>query len=369
MKVVYDHQAFSLQNTGGVSRYFFELAKYFSQSAQIEPVALLGFSSNYFPFGDVLQSNGNVVHWGKRLFPSGMMTYALNEVLLNSLAVTLGQFDIYHNTLYRFMPFIRARRFVATHHDCVQERFPQFFDDRKRIFQAKRNMFAKADLIFCVSESSRVDLEEFYGVRPDRTKVVYNGVSEMRRIPGGEEQLRKLIAGQFILYVGTRYRYKNFLGLLEAILRSGIHHSYSLLALGGGPPSIEEINYINHHSLQNVVRIIPEAPAALLAESYFSASLLVYPSFYEGFGLPPLEAMQMGCPVLAARNPATYEICGDAAFFFDPYSLEEFSEQLKVSLSDSTMRKTLVNRGFEMVNKYSWARCAESVLSGYQSLV
>ena len=95
-------------------------------------------------------------------------------------------------------------------------------------------MFQRADLVFCVSESSRADLEEFYGIRQERTRVVYNGVSEMKRTQKGQDELRKIVDQDFILYVGKRDGYKNFAGLVKAIQLSGVYHTHRLVSFGGG---------------------------------------------------------------------------------------------------------------------------------------
>lgn len=339
-----------------------------NQVEGIEPIALLGFSSAHSSIPRIAGA-GRTLLWNHSQFSPGLLTYAINETILNAVALALGRFDIYHNTLYRFMPLARSQRFVATHHDCIQERFPELFTDRDRIFRAKRRMFQRADLVFCVSESSRADLEEFYGMAPAKTRVVYNGVSVMMRSSKGHDELRKIVDRDFILYVGRRDAYKNFAGLVKAMRLSGAYHTHRLVSLGGGTLTAEERKLIMDAGLEKVTTIIPRASFDLLAESYATASLLVYPSLYEGFGLPPLEAMQMRCPVLVARSPATSEICRDGAFFFDPNLIEEFSEMLKFALYNTSAREAVIERGLNVVRCYSWDRTAKEVLAGYRELL
>jgi len=368
MKILYDHQAFSLQSAGGITRYFNELAGRLAQVSDVQPAVWFGVSRA----SPVESAAVHRVGWKNSLFSPGLPTYAINEVLLNALALTSTKFDIYHNTLYRFMPLVRTNKFVATHHDCIQERFPEMFKDRERIFRAKRQMFQRADMIFCVSESSRADLEEFYGVGPARTKVVYNGVSEMKRTAKGHEELKTVLGNDqqdFILYVGRRDSYKNFVGLVNAIRNSGVHRTHKLVCLGGGNLTSDERRLIQDNGLNDAITVVPQSSADLLAESYASAALFVYPSLYEGFGLPPLEAMQMRCPSLVARSTATVEVCGDAAFFFDPYSIHEFSEMLKYSLCDKGARDAAVERGLQVSRRYSWDRTAAEVLAGYREIL
>jgi glycosyltransferase involved in cell wall biosynthesis len=297
-----------------------------------------------------------------------MLTYALNELLLSPHALALSNIDIYHSTLYRFMPAVRARRRVATHHDCIQERYPHLFHDHARIIRTKRRMFNRADLVFCVSEASRKDLQEFYGVEPERTRVVYNGVSSMYRSEPGGRALTALTRRPFLLYVGLRAAYKNFNGLLDAFARSGVSRSYDLLVIGGGAFTEAETQMVRQLNLQEAIIPVPSANSELLAEAYAKTSLLVYPSLYEGFGLPPLEAMMMGAATLVARSPATVEVCQDAAIFFDPLDKDDFVDKLLFALGNDAARKEKINRGLELVRQYQWQTTAEQVLAGYRSL-
>jgi glycosyltransferase involved in cell wall biosynthesis len=369
MKILYDHQAFSLQNEGGITRYFHEIIRRLCRIDGVQPTSLIGFSNVDVAIKADLTSGGHSSLWSWPHLRPGLARYAVNEAISSGLAMVEGKFDIYHNTLYRFMPLARAKRYVSTHHDCIHERFPELFKDRERIFRAKRKMFSQADLIFCVSESSRADLQEFYKIEPGRAKVIYNGISEMKRTQSGRDQLKNIIDTDFILYVGRRDGYKNFEGLIRAIVQSGTSRTHTLVALGGGTFSAQERRLIRDSGLDGRVVLVPKVSPELLAECYSTASLFVYPSRYEGFGLPPLEAMQLKCPALVARSAATAEVCKDGAFFFDPDQPDEFNEMLKLSLFDSSAREAMVIRGLEVSEFYSWDKCASEVLTGYQSLM
>jgi glycosyltransferase involved in cell wall biosynthesis len=368
MRVTFDHQAFSLQNRGGITRYFYELIRYLSKTNGVEVQALLGFSSTIWPLHELLPQSGRLQHWGPRLVDSGMTTYAINEILLSLASLSSTKADLYHNTLYRFMPALRARSYVATHHDCIQERYPDLFEDRARIMRAKKKMFAQADLIFCVSESSRLDLEAFYGVAPSKCRVVYNGVSLMPRSPEGAQRFDQLTTRPFLLYVGTRAAYKNFDGFLKAFSALNLKAGFDIVAVGGDKFTEHEKGLAQILGLEPVLRIIPSASPAVLAEAYARAELLVYPSLYEGFGLPPLEAMLAGTPALIASCPATVEVCSGAGIFFDPQDPEHFCIQLTRALEDSELRKRSVEAGLALAQRFKWQTTAEQVMAGYESL-
>lgn len=368
MRIFYDHQVFSLQSHGGATRVFSEIIRYMNTQRMITTDVLLGFSGTRADFGAMVSPPGRLIHPGGALFERGVLNYATNEMVSALLGPLLGKYDVYHSTYFRFLPTIRAKHRVATHHDCVQEMFPHLFPNSRRIFLWKKEMYSKADLILCVSAASRTDLLRFYNIPEGKAIVVHNGVSPMVQEPHGEAELREVISGEFLLYVGTRHLYKNFDGLLQAYAISGLKQDYILLAIGGGPPNAEHRELIKQLGLDGRVKFVPIASAALLAEAYASAALLVYPSLYEGFGMPPLEAASLGCVSLVAANPATIEICQDAAFFFDPSVLEDFSSMLTVALTDTGGRIARIQRAKDLLKIYTWEACGRKTLEAYQRL-
>jgi glycosyltransferase involved in cell wall biosynthesis len=368
MRILYDHQAFSLQSHGGITRVFSEIIRYLNSQPKISTTVLLGYSGTKADFHELVSPSGRVFHPGRALFRRRMGNYGLNEALTTLYAPCLGKFDIYHSTLYHFSPAVRAARRVATHHDCAYELFPELFPHRDRILRSKRRMFRQADLVLCVSAASRNDLLRFYDVLPEKAIVVHNGVSAMQRAPGGDSELRMHVRGDFLLYVGTRAAYKNFNGLLQAFADSGAASSYSLLAVGGGPPTRAEVEFITKLGLSDRVRFIAHASPDLLAEAYARSSLLVYPAFYEGFGMPPLEAASVGCPSLVASNPATREVCQDSVFYFDPANPADFSHMLRTALSDNESRAVCLKKAEALLQTYSWENCGRKTLEAYHRL-
>jgi glycosyltransferase involved in cell wall biosynthesis len=368
MRILYDHQAFSLQSHGGITRVFSEIIRYMNTQRNVSTDVLLGFSGTHTDFGALVSPLGQVIHPGRELFKRSILNYAANETFSTLAGPLLGKYDIYHSTYYRFLPAIRAKHRVATHHDCVQEMFPHLFPNSRRIYLWKRKMYFKADLILCVSAASRTDLLRFYDIAEEKAVVVHNGVSQMVREPHGESELRGVVSGEFLLYVGARHSYKNFDGLLRAYAASDVKQNYSLVALGGGPPNAAHSLLIEQLNLTERVKFVPYASIALLAEAYASAALLVYPSLYEGFGLPPLEAASLGCVSLVAANPATREICQDAAFFFDPAATEYFSSMLQVALTDTAGRSMRIQHARDLLKIYTWEACGRRTLEAYQRL-
>ncbi len=173
----------------------------------------------------------------------------------------------------------------------------------------------------------------------------------------------------YLLYVGSRAGYKNFGLLLEAFSRSGLDAHYRLLAVGGGSFTPAEQERIASLKLGSSVSVVPKADDATLAHAYRDAALFIYPSLYEGFGFPPLEAMSMGCPVLVNRTSSLPEVCGDAAFYFEASGADELSASLVATLGDSQGLARKRQTGEQQVKLYDWRRSAHSTLDVYRTLL
>ena len=364
MRILYDHQVFSLQNAGGASRYHYELALHLSSVPGLDVCLYLGLNGSVYPF-KALNSNKTRVFSIRSTARPGLVRYALNELLTQAWTMFSGRWDVYHPTLYRAIPTVRAGKMVATHHDCTHERFPELFHDAKRIIKAKQKLFASADSIICVSESSRRDLLYYYGVDPQKTVVVYHGHDAVQREPR-LSHAKKDVQRPYLLYVGSRFGYKNFTGLLHAFSESGLARDYDLLAVGGGQWSKAESDLANRLNVLGQLKLIPHADDSVLAEAYANATVFVYPSRYEGFGFPPLEAMSAGCPVAASRCSSIPEVCGDAAFYFDPDDSGAIAKTIETAVG-SPQRLTKIQAGYETARRFSWPVCAEKTLRVYRS--
>jgi len=361
VRVHYDHQVFSLQSTGGNTRYHFELARHLAANQEI----FLGLTPTTMPFFDLASESTRVVGRPTSLRPSAGL-YMLNEALNSAYALARGRFDIYHPTHHRFNSLIRARCMVVTNHDCTQEKFPEEFRYNERVLRYRKELFRRADAIICISEASRQDLFRFYNVDPAKTRVIHHGLTRLARAqrpPAG------LPGRDFVLYVGARAVYKNFRGLLHAFHDSGLHHSMDLLVLGGGPMSPDHAALIDSLSIAQAVVHVASPPDTLLAEAYSRARLLAYPSWSEGFGFPPLEAMSFGCAVLVCNTSSLPEICGDAPFYYEKDEPDSLCDTLLRAVSDETARATAVQRGYDVAARYSWEKCAAETLALYREVL
>jgi glycosyltransferase involved in cell wall biosynthesis len=257
---------------------------------------------------------------------------------------------------------------VVTHHDCTHERYPALFKNAKLVIENKRRLYRAADAIICVSESSRKDLLHYHGIDSSKAHVIHHGFAGFREGTVIEDDQFPRMR-PYILFVGNRGTYKNFLTLLEAYEMSGLAAAYDLLAVGGGEFSDGETMRMAELTLLERVRLVPRATEELLAEAYRRAAVFVYPSLYEGFGFPPLEAMSLGCPVVASNTSSLPEVCGAAAVYFNPEDPAELSEVLKSTLVNRPFQNAIREQGYSQVRLFDWNLTAEKTLKVYDDVL
>ena len=181
LRILYDHQVFSLQNVGGNSRYHFELMRHLARHPGVQQELFLGLHQTQMPFLELADDNVRVMGWKSSLGPGGKR-YIINDLLNHAYALSRGTFDIYHPTHHRSMSLVRARRIVVTQHDCTQEKLPDEFRYNDRVLRYRKALFARADAIICISEASRQDLLRFYNVEPAKTRPIHHGFTDRKSV-------------------------------------------------------------------------------------------------------------------------------------------------------------------------------------------
>jgi len=275
---------------------------------------------------------------------------------------TLFKPDLFHQSYYFSPPPGRARaKLVTTVYDMVHEQHPDAWpgDDTAA---RKAEWCRRADLVLVISEHTRQRLLEHLAIAEDRVRVTPLGASSFPRQPPLD------IGGDYVLYVGVRTgEYKNFRSLVLA-LRHVTAAFDKLVLFGGGPLTGDERTLLAAAGLsERVVQI--EGSDTLLARAYSGASLLVYPSMEEGFGLPILEAMAQDCPVVASGGGALQEVGGLAAAYFDPGDVASIAWSVEQALTDSGWRTTAVHRGRQRVQDFSWTTTASLTADAYRSIL
>lgn len=366
MRIAYDYQIFGEQRYGGISRYFFELASNIALMPGIEVDVVSPLYVNAY-----LASAPEHLHVSGRKIPviphTGRIVRAINLVSTR-FQLARSRPRLVHETYYSARRCAPAgSKVVLTVFDMIHERFPESFVSRDPTFKAKAIAVQRADHVICISEHTRQDLIVLFGTDPAKTSVVHLGFSLTASPTAGDGEKADR---PYLLYVGRRGGYKNFEGLLRAYAgRRELHHAYDLIAFGGGGFNAQEQDCMRSLGiLGGQVRQVG-GDDSVLAGLYRQAALFVYPSLYEGFGIPPLEAMSFDCPVVCSDASSIPEVVGDAAELFDPHSSDALVGAIERVLNDTALRQTLIARGRERIKRFSWERCAQQTMNVYQGLL
>jgi glycosyltransferase involved in cell wall biosynthesis len=366
MKVIYGHDVFTEQEYGGVTRYFSEIIQRINKSDfELEIISGLYFNEylKYLHFGDDYQINGLAIN--KNLIANKYSLRSINEVYQSILLKDLKNV-VYHQTYYSPFPIRKNLKAVVTVHDMVHEIFPEMFHKFNVTSYSKRTSCNRAEKIIAISQSTKNDLINIFNIDPSRVEVIYHGSNFSEIFKDIEPRQDE---SPYLLFVGKRQGYKNFDRILKIFARSqSISTYFKLICFGGGSFTREEIQKIEEYKLNDIVHH-QSGPDSILAQYYRSARALIYPSLYEGFGIPLLEAMSMYCPVICSNSSSLPEVAADAAEYFDPKETEDMQAILEKTLFDDLLLSQLSQRGFLRQQQFKWDKTAGQTLNLYKSLL
>lgn len=307
----------------------------------------------------------------------------VNYLLKTPLRLRRNRIDIFHVPHYE-APLLVGCRLVVTIHDCVHLLFPQEGSSKFENYRGylyTKNVLRRADHIIAVSASTRQDLINIFDLPPEKISVIHNALDGRFTAGHGPEEQKQLLeryqlADPFILYVGQIKPHKNLDRLIEAfaVLRSELADSkkYKNLKLIIIGDAISKHPYLRLRvvrcGVQKDVRFLGFVPGRALQVFYEAAVIFASPSLYEGFGLPPLEAMANGTPVVASNTASLPEVLDEAALLVNPENVFEIARAMKTLLTDQPLRQHVIEKGLEQVKKFSWSTAAEGVLRVYREV-
>lgn len=365
MKIAFDHQAFTMQRFGGVSRCFNELAIELDRLDQ-EVKIFAGIYQNHYlsKLPSKLISGKHIDGYPKK---TGTVFNYFNHFLTQSQIKSFSP-DVVHETYYAFLKpaRINAARVVSVY-DMIHELFPDSFKKNDPLTRHKTEAFKRADHIISISQSTKNDLVNLLGISPEKITVIPLAANPLPIM--GNESVGKN-PKPFLFYVGDRSGYKNFQFLLKGIASSSsIKANFDLVAFGGGSFKEEEIKLITALGFSATQVRQESGSDEKLASLYQSAKAFIYPSVYEGFGLPPLEAMSLDCPVISSNSSSMPEVIGDAGEFFNPMRLEELIQAMENVVFSEERRKELIEKGRIRLQNFSWRKNAIQTLEVYRQLL
>lgn len=367
MKILYDHQIFSSQIYGGISRYFYEMMSSFSKCGENFELSLR-FSNNLYIKNASFIKNKTFLEQvnfrGKH-----RLLYFINKSS-SVKRLKIRDFDIFHPTYYDpyFLDCIGDKPFILTIYDMVYELFPQIFSSRDKTSVHKKLLASKAAKIIAISENTKRDIINLLGIKEDKIEVIYLGNSLFFDANKEEIGISSELPQKYLLFVGNRRVYKNFDTFIESIsqLLKDDKNLY-LICAGGGKFTPSEIANIEKLGVINKVTQCSFDDKKLV-QLYKNALAFVFPSLYEGFGLPVLEAFACGCPIIISNISSLPEVAGDAAECFDPADKISILNTVKKVIYDHDLRCKLKYKGYERLKYFSWEKTANQTKILYKSI-
>jgi glycosyltransferase involved in cell wall biosynthesis len=304
--------------------------------------------------------------------------YTVTEQIRIPLALRREGVTLFHAPHYVLPPLVSCPS-VVTIHDCIHLMFPQYLPNRLALRYARASIAGaarRATRVLTVSESSKRDILRFVDIKPEKIDVIYNAYDERFIVEPNEDDVvrvreRYQLHDEFVLYAGGVKPHKNLERLIEAfdlVRKMGLDH-LKLVLIGDDISRYSALRRAVHqHQLHKFVRFLGYMPEETLAVMYRLAGVFVFPSLYEGFGLPPLEAMASGTPVVTSNVSSLPEVAGDAAVLVDPYDPDAIAEGIYRVLTDEQLRRDLRVRGAARARQFSWATSVGRVRQIYQEV-
>ena len=387
MRVLFDHQAFELQTIGGVSRSYAEIISHLRSLGCDCPISIKE-SDNIYLKEKKLESPIYPLHYHHNLLFGKKQLFNGQRYLTRKLLKLLGysndcwnfnrdlsikriknqQFDIFEPTFFDsyFLPYLKEKPFVLTVHDMIPEVFPEYFPrDDFQIVQ-KRELCHLAAHIHVPSQKTKEDLINILNIKPENVSVIYHGAPFFTE---NENYTKNLFDFPYLLYVGDRYGYKNFAPWLRSAQRViNDYPDIHIVCTGKSFNSIELRLIDDLHLNNNVHHFFANQES--LSSLYHNAIAFVYPSEYEGFGLPILEAFTYECPVMLNASSCFPEVGGDAVIYFNQKreSSDFYDKFQTLLLMSSKERSDLIERGKARLLSFSWEKAAKQLLSIYSRL-
>lgn len=361
MNILFDYQALYIQKYGGISRYVFEVANGLRKIDGVNIDVKSLFSINHY--FEKYYKKGSLKYYPK---------YTKKSVgYLNKLYI-LGQnkqkYDIIHPTYYD--PYLINKfkgRLVITVHDMIHELFYSNQQWAKSTIENKKKCIYAADKIIAVSQCTKNDILKFYPDIPeDKIVVIYHGNS----LKIGEMKNAKMhLPDNYILFMGNRSEYKNFFNYVRAVAPLIINNpNYYLVFGGGGNFTSDEIKlFKNENIFNNVIQL--SYSDNQLHHVYSNAKCFVFPSIYEGFGIPILEAFGCKCPTVISKTSCFPEVAGDASEYFDPTNIVDMREKIESVVFNEEKRSLLISKGSQKLKDFSWEYAVQKTYELYRSLL
>ena len=379
MRIGIDIIPYQINRNMGVGRYTYNLIQHLARIDHNNEYVLFGYRKNA---RDILPNNSNFKYRklnGLPLFPK--LSRDLSRQFSLFKEVSRSKIDLLHltmepvpkwfpvKTIFNIYDTIRLKKVPYNNHTFGQE-----LANNIRLYLWK-TLAAHATYILTTSENSKKDIHQYMGINPDKIGVTYLGVDPIFKKDWNKENLESLkrsfgIFGEFLLFVGGLGRQKNEERVVTAFKKikdKGLDLSLIFVSTSDPPKKLKWL--ISNFNLENDIKFIKSASDNELNNLYNMARVLIFVSLYEGFGLPSLEAMKCGTPVIASNTSSIPEVVGDAAILVNPYNTEDIFEAILKLVLNKELQNHLIQKGYERVKAFSWENTAKKTLIYYHKVL
>ncbi len=361
--ILFDYSIFFHQSVGGISRYITSLhKKLFNNGFDAEILSPI-HQNKFLKEINTCKINKFVSH-----FPKNTLTICrtYNELITN-IYLKFKKPKILHKTFYSgSFPSDNKIKKVINVYDLIHEKFYSDYNLNINTLPKKKYL-DNVDLIFCPSQCSKKDLIEIYNINPSKIEVINIGIPELK-IDNSKRPIN--IDFPYLLYVGYRGKYKNFKNLVIALGKDKkITEDFKIICFGGGNFTINELKLIKENNLSTKSFIHINGDDAQLISLYQNARAFIFPSIYEGQGLPQLEAMSFKCPVISSNQEAIVEATGNSAILFDPLNTDDILDKIQKTIYSEEIINSLRIKSLERSKLFSMDRCYKETLKAYQKII
>ena len=361
MRILYDHQIFSMQKYGGVSKYFCEIMRNIAPEDEYNLALIV--SDNQYLKEDYPYFKKKIIPFPEKPFKGKSLLkrkiYFLNKQY-SKQAVSSNKYDLLHPTFYDdyFLDNLK-KPYTITVHDLTMFKFKDIFYWKEANLPKMEKIIKSATRVISISQNTKKDLVEMLNINPDRIDVIHHGYNK----PTGSNTINRF--GKYILFVGSRERYKNFITFIRAISSLLNKESGLRLVCVGLRFNTDELTELRKLNIMEYTSILT-VDEKMLNNLYSHAQVFVYPSLYEGFGMPILEAFANNCPLCLSNTSCFPEIAGEAGTYFDPYNSESILEAVTKVLYDNDLKNQMIKAGNERLAHFSWKKAALETAASYK---
>jgi glycosyltransferase involved in cell wall biosynthesis len=363
VRILYDGEVYTGQAAGGINRYFGNIISRLPDDFS-PTLTTTAIRETNFPSHPRLKT----FLYPRHGFRPGRISYWLEKYYFRY--VTSFQYDLIHPTYYWLLTrhdLSELRQpIVLTVHDMIHEIFADRIDPNHHIAEEKKKAILSAQALICISENTKRDLLTRYSIPEEKITVIYLASEIDITMSYGEDLVP---ANPYFLYVGGRLGYKNFTSLLAAFAKVVSKVADLSLCIVGSPLTSTEQKLISDLGLNEFIEHYRYPSDRHLAKLYRCSVAFIYTSLYEGFGIPPLEAMSCGTVAIVAKTSSIPEVVGEAGLYFDPHNANDLVDLMLFILENSAERECLIQKGFDRAKCFSWDKTLAQTIEVYQKLL